>query len=148
PIALLRGAPHRDVAEAFIEFTLTLEAQKLWNLKVGAAGGPERFALRRLPVRKDFYADAGLKPLRSDPDANPFGERDQLVYHPEWTDGIFREMTFVIRVMCLDTHTELVSAWQAIERAGRPAKAVEAFEDLSPIGYDEVLGRVKKALNS
>lgn len=55
PIALLRGAPNRPAAEAFIDFALSMEGQKLWNFKPGTEGGPERFALRRLPVRKDFY---------------------------------------------------------------------------------------------
>jgi ABC-type Fe3+ transport system substrate-binding protein len=39
PIALLRGAPHREVAERFIEYTLTMEAQKLWNFRVGTPAG-------------------------------------------------------------------------------------------------------------
>jgi ABC-type Fe3+ transport system substrate-binding protein len=42
PIALLRGAPHRAAATAFIEYTLSLEGQKLWNFRPGTPGGPER----------------------------------------------------------------------------------------------------------
>jgi iron(III) transport system substrate-binding protein len=48
PVALLRGAPNKKVAVAFIEFSLSMEGQKLWNLKPGAPGGPAYFALRRL----------------------------------------------------------------------------------------------------
>src|SRR4029079_9471329 len=33
PIALLRGAPHRELAIAFIEFVLSDEGQKLWSFR-------------------------------------------------------------------------------------------------------------------
>ena len=70
PIALMRGAPHAEAAELFIEYTLTLDAQKLWNFRPGEPGGPERFALRRLPVRRDFYTHTEWARHRSDPDAS------------------------------------------------------------------------------
>lgn len=148
PIALLRGAPNREVAELFMEYTLSMEGQRLWNFKVGTDGGPERFALRRLPVRKDFYARPDWKALRSDPDAQPFDQKNQLIYRPEWTGGIFREMAFVIRVMCLDAHPELVAAWRDLIQAGMPAAAMEALGDVSFVSYDDMAGRIKQALNS
>ncbi len=43
PIALLRGAPHPEVAKQFIDFVLKLEGQKLWDFRVGTPGGPERY---------------------------------------------------------------------------------------------------------
>ncbi|MBI2518399.1 MAG: extracellular solute-binding protein [Opitutae bacterium] len=149
PIALLRGAPHREAAELFIEYSLSMEGQKLWNFRVGEPGGPERFALRRLPVRRDFYTHEEWKTRRSDPDAEPFDDgHDQLVYRPEWTGGIFREMAFVIRVMCLDTHPELAAAWRDIIRAGQPSAALAALGDLSMVSYDQMGTRIKQALNS
>lgn len=148
PIALLRGAPNREVAELFIEFTLSPEGQRLWNFRVGVEGGPERFALRRLPVRRDFYAREDWKALRSDPDEHPFDQPDQLIYRPEWTGGIFREMAFVIRVMCLDAHPELVAAWRDIVRAGLPEPALAVLGDVSAVTYEQMTARVKPALNS
>jgi ABC-type Fe3+ transport system substrate-binding protein len=148
PIALLRGAPDREVAEAFIEYTLTMDGQKLWNFKPGAPGGPVRFALRRLPVRQDFYAHDEWKTYRSDPDAAPFSDEEHLVYHPEWTSGVFREMAFVVGAMCLDTHDELVSAWRAIIAAGRPPQAMAKLSDLSIVSYDQTRGKIRQAFNS
>ena len=148
PVALFRGAPHRAVAVAFMEFVLTPEGQKLWNLQPGAPGGPETYALRRLPVRKDFYTDAALTPLRSDPDDSPYVAANTLVYHPEWTGGLFREMTFVIRVMAIDPHPELQAAWRDIIAAGRPANALAALQDLSAVDYAAASGRIKAALAS
>jgi len=55
PISLMRGAPNREVATRFIEFVLSEDGQKLWTYRVGTPGGPEKYALRRLPIRRDFY---------------------------------------------------------------------------------------------
>ena len=38
PIAVLKGAPHPETAQAFVEFCLTPEAQKLWFAKPGVPG--------------------------------------------------------------------------------------------------------------
>ncbi len=150
PIARLRGAPHPTVAEAFIEYTLTMEAQKLWNFRPGTPGGPRQFALRRLPVRKDFYRHAEWKPLRSDPDADPFTETDQLVYRPEWTAGLFRQMELVVRVMVQDTRPELVRAWRAIIAAPEPAgsRALAELQDLGAVTYDRATTEITRAVNS
>lgn len=150
PVALLRGAPNRPAAEAFIDFCVSMEGQKLWNFRPGTEGGPERFALRRLPVRKDFYTQAGWKELRSDPTDAPFDSQEQLIYHASWTGSLFREMSFIIRVMCLDTHQELISAWKAI-LAAPPAvqeKALAVLQELTAVNYEAASGRVRKALNS
>ncbi len=150
PIAILRGAPHRDVAEAFIEYTLTMEGQKLWNFRVGPPDGPQRFALRRLPVRRDFYAHDEWRPLRSDPEANPYGDTEQLISRPEWTGGLFREMAFVVRIMVMDTHDDLAEAWRAINRAPAPARqrALAALQDFSAVTYDRARTEIKRALGS
>ncbi|HEY9249602.1 MAG TPA: iron ABC transporter substrate-binding protein, partial [Rariglobus sp.] len=132
----------------FIEFSLSMDGQKLWNLKPGVPGGPEYFALRRLPVRKDFYAIEGIDALRSDPEEKPYGPQERLVYHPQWTGRLFREMSFVIRVMCLDTQPELKKAWRALIDAGMPADALAVFSDLSAVDYAAAGGRIREALRS
>jgi len=148
PIGLLRGAPHREAAELFIEFTLSMEGQKLWNFKVGAEGGPSRFALRRIPIRRDFYAREDWRALRSDPDTLPYAEEDALVYNAAWTGSLFREMAFAIRVMCLDTHAELVAAWREIIAAGMPADALAVLQDMSLLSYERASGEIRVALRS
>lgn len=151
PIGVLRGAPHREVAELFVEFVLSMEGQHLWNEKPGTPAGPERYALRRLPVRRDYYAHTEWRDHRSDPDANPFAQKDPLIYRPEWSGGVFREMAFVIRIMCQDTHEELREAWRAINTcrdAARRERARAALQDLSAVSYDRVLKEIKQALGS
>jgi iron(III) transport system substrate-binding protein len=150
PIALLRGARSPEVARAFIEYVLSMDGQRLWNFKPGTPGGPERFALRRVPVRRDYYEHAEWKAFRSDPEAEPFAQREQLIYRNEWTGGIFREMAFIIRIMGQETHTELVRAWRAIIEAPEPAKskALAALQDMSAVDYDRANGAIKKSLGS
>ncbi len=150
PIAVLRGAPHREVAELFLEYTLTMEAQKLWNFRPGTPGGPERFALRRMPVRRDFYAHTEWKSLRSDPEADPFSDPSPLIYRPEWTSGLFRELAFVARVMCLDAHAELATAWRAINAAPEPAKAqaMARMQNVAAVDYAQVNGAIRATLAS
>ncbi len=148
PVALLRGAANRAAAVAFIEYVLSMDGQKLWNFEPGAPGGPERFALRRLPVRRDFYQVEDFTPHRSDPDDHPYVGADQLIYRSAWTGSLFREMAFVIRVMCLDTHRELRDAWCAIIDAGMPADALAVLQDLSAVDYAATSGRIRAALTS
>lgn len=150
PVALLRGAPNRAVAEAFIEYALSLEGQKLWNFRPGTPGGPARFALRRMPVRKDFYAHEAWNASRSDPEESPFAQADPLIYREVWTGGYFREMAFIIRVMCQDTHAELKEAWRGIIAAPEPAKgrALAALQDLSAVSYERATGEIRRRLGA
>ena len=60
-----------DVAREFIAFVMSPEGQKLWNWKVGTPGGPQRYALRRLPILPALYAPE-FRPLRSDPEVDPY----------------------------------------------------------------------------
>ena len=150
PIALLRGAPHRAVATAFIEYTLSLDGQKLWAFRPRTEGGPETYALRRMPIRRDFYQHPEWLPLRSDPHDAPYDAAEPFVYHPSRTGGLFREIGFIVRVMCQDTHRELSDAWQAINHAPEPARtrALAVMQDLSRVDYHHAAGEIHQRLNS
>jgi iron(III) transport system substrate-binding protein len=147
PIGLLRGAPNRDIAVRFIEYSMSREGQKLWNWKVGAPGGPHRYALRRLPIHPALYT-ADLKQHRSDADVNPYELAQTFTYHGAWTGPLFRQIAFVVRVMCIDPHQELASAWQALARAGFPPEATRTFENTDLVAYARVTTRFKEALGS
>jgi ABC-type Fe3+ transport system substrate-binding protein len=152
PIGLLRGAPHKEVATAFMEYVLSMDGQKLWNFKVGTPGGTSRYALRRIPVRRDFYSHPEWNGYRSDPDAQPYNEEDQLVYHEAWTGALFREMAFIIRVMCQDTHDELADAWRtlnlpSVTEENRKA-ALAVLQDMSAVSYERSGHQIKQALGA
>ena len=145
PIALLRGAPHRALALAFMEYVLSLEGQKLWNWKVGAPGGPQQYALRRLPIRPELYAPE-FAALRADPEVFPYEEAKSFNYHPEWTGHLFNPIRFIVRVLCVESHEEARAAWAALIHAGFPAEATRTFEDVSAVSYPEAEGRIREAL--
>ena len=121
PIALLRGAPHRELAIAFIEFVLSDEGQKLWGFRRGVPGGPERYALRRLPIVPHLY-DHAFDAHRADPEENPYEEARDFVYHRAWTGPLYGALAFVVRVMCVDPEEELQQAYGALAKAGFPAR--------------------------
>ena len=145
PIGIFRGAPNADIAKDFIAFLMSADGQRLWNWKVGAPGGTHRYALRRMPVLPALYAPE-FHPLRSDPEVNPYELAKTFTYHPKWTGHLFRPVSFIFRVMCIDTHDELTAAWGALIDAQFPPEAMAAFEDVNAVAYDEAGGRIRDAL--
>jgi iron(III) transport system substrate-binding protein len=146
-IALLRGAPHPQVAKAFIDFVLTLEGQKLWDFRVGTPGGPERYALRRLPIRKEFYREP-LRAFMADPEADPYRDAEAFVYHDAWTGPLFSAIRFLVRVMCIDSREELVSARKAIGDAPIDSPAYQKLLDVSRVRYDVAMQQIRDTLRS
>jgi iron(III) transport system substrate-binding protein len=143
PISLVRGAPNRELAVRFVEFVLSEDGQRLWNYRPGTPGGPEKFALRRLPVRRDFYpSDVPALQARfeghaaytsddfADPTVNPYYLASEFTYVPEWTGRHFGIHRDLIRAMCLDAGAELKAAWDAIAAAGGPKAVPAAMEAL------------------
>jgi iron(III) transport system substrate-binding protein len=151
PIGILRGAPNHEVAERFVEFVLSPEGQSLWDLRVGTANGPRRYALRRQPVRREFYEEP-LNSLRSDPDVLPYLDAESFIYRAEWTARLFSPLRFIIKTAFIDVHSDLVDAWGAIIEAqneGRHADAEAAMAilgDLSIVDYATASGRIRDTL--
>ncbi|TAH35498.1 MAG: ABC transporter substrate-binding protein [Planctomycetota bacterium] len=143
PIGLLRGAPHRELAVRFLEFTLGEDGQRLWCYRPGEPGGPQKYALRRLPIRRDFYpaedpefraayerhARHYADPL-GDPAVNAYALSAAFTTWPRWTGAHFAAHRDLVRAMCMDSATELKTAWDAIVAAG-PAVNPAALEALA-----------------
>jgi ABC-type Fe3+ transport system substrate-binding protein len=147
PIGLLRGAPSEDLARSFIEFVLSPAGQGRWAYKLGVPGGPERYALRRTPILPAMFEPEQRARL-SDPDANPYEAARSFTYHAAWTAPLFRALTFVIRVMCVDTEEELHEATEALARSHDPARARAVLDDMSLVSYAVVKGEIAPALAS
>lgn len=126
PVAILRGAPDHELAQRFVEFALSIEGQKLWNYRIGEPGGPERYALRRMPIRRDLYTEEHRARM-SDAEVDPYAAAAGFTYRPQWTGRLFHLIRVLIRAMCMDTHQELTSAWQAIMENGGPEAQPEAM---------------------
>lgn len=145
PVGMLRGAPHPELAHRFVEFVLSPKGQRLWNYRVGAPGGPIRHALRRPPIRRDFYAPENAVHM-TDPDLAPYESAADFTYHPEWTGSLFSALRFAIRAACMDPHEELAEAWGALVAAGLPPEGLARLEDIAPISYRAIVGEIAPAL--
>ncbi|MEM1167267.1 MAG: extracellular solute-binding protein [Planctomycetota bacterium] len=125
PISLLRGAPDRELAVRFVEFTLSDQGQALWQFAAGvevpvvadAAGttaghpemlyGPVQHELRRMPSRRsvlerygEHFVDKGTDPFAAASDARYRG----------WRSAV----TPMMKVACITIHDEQRAAWEAI----------------------------------
>jgi iron(III) transport system substrate-binding protein len=123
PVSILRGAPHPRLALLFVEFCLSEEGQALWQFapqgirsETPGAGapssaslGPERYALRRLPVRRVMY-DRYMS--RFTDRVNPF-----LVASSTPARGWRSLVGPMMGASAIDTADEQRRAWAAIQRA-------------------------------
>lgn len=126
PIAVLKGAPHPEIAQAFVTFLLSPEAQRIWMLPSGEKGGPVARTLHRLPIRRDVYQD----------EQNPYLGNANLAYQPALTGKAFHTLRQIVKVMCIDSHEELKSAWSAVIEADMPDEALAVLLDVSFVSYD------------
>ena len=141
PISLLRGAPNPELGRRFMEYVLSEDGQKLWNYRPGEPGGPQKSALRRLPVRRDFYPDPEHPAVQARAEAHARHTSDDLLdpavdayhlagafeYQPRWTAAHFGFFRQLVRAMCMDAGEELRTAWKAIVDAGGPEANPEAM---------------------
>lgn len=134
PIAVMRGAPNPQVAQAFVEFVLEDAGQILWNAKPGTANGPVSKALRRMPVRRDIYSPQNQEHF-SDGTMNPYEATGEFVYRPELTGKAFGTIRALVRIVGIDSHEEMKSAWKALREANFPEEAMKVFFDVSVLDY-------------
>lgn len=109
PIAILRGAPNKPLANEFILWLLSRDAQGLWQRKLGTPNGPGMFELRRMPVRRDMYSPEELATW-TDP-INPF---ENARAFPPGTPIYFASIAALSHAMAIDIHEDLRAAWRAI----------------------------------
>lgn len=147
PIGIFRGAPNNKLAIEFMDYVMSLDGQKLWDFKIGAPGGPKQFTLRRPPIRPELYT-AEYRDYLSDPEVNPYQNTAGFVYHPAWTEHLFSELRFIIKVAFIDLHKELKKTWKTLIENDFPTPAMEIFQDLSLLSYDEAQTTIKEAVRS
>jgi ABC-type Fe3+ transport system substrate-binding protein len=132
-IAILKGAPHPDLARSFVEFVIGEPGQKLWMLKVGEPGGPKEFSLRRMSVMPDVYDMLGD---RTDVPINPFKWKATLKYDHEKGSARWNLVADLIGAMTIDMHDELMKAWKAV-REGKMKDAAMKRLVAVPISEEE-----------
>lgn len=108
PISMLADPPDAELARRFIEFTLTDDAQGLWQLPAGSAGGPKAFALRRIPITDSAWVRDGARYI--DTDARP-GDIDTPPFADRSTRAFIAPL---LSAMALDERRGLEHAWRRI----------------------------------
>lgn len=116
PISILRAGPNPVIAQRFVEFVLSEQGQALWQFPAHDgnahpdAMGPERFSLRRMPVRRLMYEK--WRASFVDQDLQPF----EIVSHAPlqgWRPLIDKLMS----AFAMDIHHDMAEAWRAIASA-------------------------------
>ncbi len=141
PISMLKGAPHPQMAQRFIEFVLSPQGQALWCLPTygslesttqpaEAYPGPTTYALYRQPIRKDvyqIYQGRMLPELAGDVFSReyPFTLDQQLQN---------ARVNFILpplmQAAAIDNSQLLHRAWKVVIDRGRPANLMAEFSAL------------------
>ncbi len=91
----------------------------MWAGTPGTPGGPVKYELCRVPIRRDVAEQLP---------ENPYELAKTFTYRPEWTSGHFNVQRDLVRAMCLDSSDELRAAWRSIIAQGGPAAQPVAME--------------------
>jgi len=112
PVSILRGGPSPQLAQRFVEFCMTEQAQSLWQFPANPEQsgpdpvGPIRYELRRAPVRRvmyEKYADRFIDPL------DPFAAAADVPSRG-WRSAI----PVMMGAFGVDSDDELQRAWAAL----------------------------------
>jgi iron(III) transport system substrate-binding protein len=136
PVAVLKGVSGEQelLANRFVEYLLTPEAQRLWNVNARTSPYVER-SLRRLPIRRDAYLD------RTDwaDDVDPFADSGGFNLRSEWMT-LFRDTREVWAAAWIDSASGLKSAYRATLAVRDEARRTALLDELAdlPIAMQEV----------
>lgn len=129
-IAILKGAPHRAVAEAFVIFTMSGPGQSLWMKPTGAPGGATRFGISRMGVLPgDYEGDLSqlLVPL------NPFAIDYPFHYDSPKGSKRWNVVNSLIGQGVIDVHSHLRAAWRTLVRLPENRRAAALAEFTRPL---------------
>ena len=143
PVAVLSGAPHRELAAEFVRYVLSEPGQRLWYARPGTPGGPRKNALGRLPVRPALYASAGEELSRLD----PFKMEGLGGYDFKKASRRYRALDDLLGAALIDPHEELRAAWQALIAAGLPPEGLAEF-GRPPCSEEEFLAIADRLWNN
>jgi ABC-type Fe3+ transport system substrate-binding protein len=141
-IAILKGAPNRAVAEAFVTFVMSEKGQQLLMLNRGEPGGPVSNDLGKFTVMPKLYGELkGRTPVT----VNPFAWKGSFIYDPR--RGTIRRTVVddLIGAMLIDPHRELAAAWQGASSSGDGAAGLASLSAV-PITEEQALDIARKGL--
>jgi ABC-type Fe3+ transport system substrate-binding protein len=140
PIAIMLGVQGQQytLANHFIEYLLTPEAQRKWITKPGEKDGPTLRALYRTPVRQDVYTTSN-RDTWTHPDLNPFTDAMGFNQRSEWMT-LFSQIKVVWATSWIDSREELKDAYKTILAVPDKSRRNELLARLAdiPLTYADV----------
>ena len=109
-IAILKNAPHIELAQHFIEFVLSRDGQLLWMLPRGAPGGAVKYQINRMSVMPVLYDELRDSPITT----NPFKLHSDFAYSSALSSKRRAILSAIIAAWMIDTHDWLAKAWKAV----------------------------------
>ena len=117
PIAMLKGAPHPELAAHLIEFVISPEGQKIWTFKPRTPGGPLFKPLGRLSVHESLYRD--FPQYLFDP-TNPFEKTGNFKLDKDAQEARSRFLGDLLKAALIDTPPALAAARAALKKNADP----------------------------
>lgn len=146
PVGVLYGTrgERELVANRFVEFLLSRDAQRLWNLEAGASPYLRR-SLRRMPIRRDVYLDR--RGFADDDD--PFDIAAGFNMRQRWMRLMSRLLP-VWAAAWMDAKSKLDEAYRAVLALPAGERRQRLLFELSdlPIEYAEVVAAPAAASGS
>lgn len=119
-LAMLKGAPNQAVAEAFMRFVLSAAGQKLWLLRQGVSGGPQRFQLNRFSILPALYTT--VAPGETAVQMNPFAWQAAFPFDATLAAKRWTMVNDLIGTLIVDQKQALNRAWRAALANGLEAE--------------------------
>ena len=134
PIAVLKGAPHAELAGHLIEFVTSIEGQKLWVFKTNTPGGPVYKSLGRLSMHREIYTDPQYASFLFDP-TDPFGASTVIKVDVAAKTKRRVFLGDLMKAAFVDNHELLTQAWKAVNELRRrdPQKAAALERELGAL---------------
>jgi hypothetical protein len=133
PVSILRGAPHMALAQEFALWLLSPDAQGLWQRRCDVPNGPEKYELRRQPIRRDIYTPQEMATWVDR--INPFEIASVLPPAPPGVPRMLNIVGPLSHAMAIDILDDLQAAQAAIEdhpNHPRIAETQRLFDALPP----------------
>jgi ABC-type Fe3+ transport system substrate-binding protein len=122
--AIVRGAPNLAVAQAFMQFLLCEDGQRLWMLRRGLPGGPVRYDLSRPSVLPHLY-DLPAQDIAVN--VNPFQTKAALRYDGRVASRRWNALNDLIGATLIDSQSELHHAWKSVQQVSNNSDLIEAL---------------------
>ena len=135
PVAVAKGAPHAIVAARFVNYLLSLDAQKILILPKGAADGPRLATLGRMAVTTAAYEATEGRRVNA---FNPFKQKKFVALDLNKTVKLEHILGDLLGATQIDLQRELAAAWMAVIKRGlKPEEVAELTK--APVSEKELL---------